>query len=215
MSSEKTRQRLTLARRLRARGVPLEICEDDYPGPPSPPLRVLQTERLSYSSLFDTIPGGFGCIVDLRITNHSHTARQILRFELQLEWEDPSFSWLPDPLETGVARSPYRFPGRESIEFTRDDVLNHHADLTTKLCHGDSIQGLLLGFGFRAMPDSLRHGDFAAATLNVIDQFENVQPFRVHLWVDRSARLRPPRLRRGKRVKLFENTDFCEIEHAP
>ena len=120
-------------------------------------------------------------------------------------WRDPHFSWLEDPREISRDRNLYRFPGKQSIEFARKDVVNHHANLKTTLCYGGSIQGLSLAVAFKPMPDYIRHGEFVSAILNVVDQFENQYSSRVNLWVDRSARIHASMSRGGVRKRLFDD----------
>lgn len=197
---------LELARRLRAAGIRIHIPEDEPEAPPAPPegILVYQAGGVTESLAFDFY-GGAGFIVSLIITPNL-SGFSISAFHLELPWED-TIQWLSDPLDNNAASTGYRFGGQGGLEFDRDQVLNHHADIRRIIPRGVSLSGLLLGFGSGSIPDRFRHGAMIPAFISITDQYMCKSRSPVTLWADRSARLSPATRPTRRRKRLFECPD--------
>jgi hypothetical protein len=75
-----------------------------------------------------------------------------------------------------------------TLEFERNQVINHHADVKRTFSRGESVKGFLLGFGYEAIPPGFPHGVMIPAFLNVYDQFGYKFQQTAKLWADRSTK---------------------------
>jgi hypothetical protein len=125
---------LELARQIRAAGIQICISEDDSDvrSVSSDGLRICQFGGLVESAAFDWF-GGTGFIIWLVITIEL-SGFAVSSFDLELPWTD-TIRLLEDPLEIDGASTVYRFGGRDSLEFNRDEVLNHRADVQRIMPH--------------------------------------------------------------------------------
>jgi hypothetical protein len=199
---------LAYARRIRRAGRPINIPEDDDERPciPSDELRVCQTGDVYDSTVFDIHPAGTGIKILIIITSLKSKIA-ISSFELSLPWKQTLFWWLPDPLEIDGLSNDYRFAGRETLEFTRNSVLNHKLTLMYPISAGESVQGYLLGFG-DPIPPKFRHGDMIPSFVIFYDQRGRQFPAPLELWADRSEKnLRPVRPGKKRKGGLFDKPD--------
>jgi hypothetical protein len=199
----KTIDRLDLARRIRAAGRPIYISEDDGEARciPCDGLRVRQTGGVDESRAIDCC-GGTAFVISLLITNKLPRFA-IADFGLELPWKQESFYWLEDPLQIDGTSRRYRFGGKDLPEFDREQVINHHADVTRILSPGDSLKGFLLGYGFESIPEKFRHGMMIPAFVIVYDQLGRDHRSPVELQAVRSRT--PPRVLR--RSTLLDHPD--------
>lgn len=162
----KSRDRLDLARQIRAAGCPVYIAEDDGEANsiPADNLIVYQVGGLLESSAFEYC-GGTGITIQIVVTVHAPTF-VISGFDVELPWATIGFSWL----ETDGISTVYRFSGMPH-EFERKHVLNHRADVTRTLRRGQSIKGYLLGNDLAPIPDEVRNGSLFPATVIIWDQY--------------------------------------------
>jgi hypothetical protein len=197
---------LELARRIRAAGIPLHIPEDDGEARSvrSDGLRLRQYGGRTESTAFD-LAGGTGFVIWLMVTAHL-AGLAISAFELEVPWAG-TVRCLEDPLEVDGTSTVYRFGGRDSLEFDREKVLNHQADVRRILPRGASIRGCLLAVGSQSIPDHFQHGETIPVFVNVYDQYTNAYRWPVSLWADRSEKLRPAAQPKAKRKGLFECLD--------
>ena len=111
----------------------------------------------------------------------------IAGFDLSLPWNGYVW-WLTDPRDHG-ARSPvYRFDRNYILEYNRDQVLNHRADVRRLRSRGESLQGYLLGIGNDPIPEQFKQGAIIPAFLIVYDQYGEGHRSPVSLWTDRTGR---------------------------
>ena len=179
---------LIIARRIRAAGRPIHIPEDDGEARyiASSDLRVYQTGGVTESTAFN-FGAGTGFKILLVVTN-SRSAFSISRFELELPWKEDCLQWLEDPLVIDGPSRCYRFVGPYTLEVERNQVINHHADVTRTFSRGESVKGFLLGYGFEAIPPGFPHGVMIPAFLNIYDQLGHKFQQTVKLWADRSTK---------------------------
>lgn len=195
-----------LVRRLIAAGCPLDINESYNPLPLPSGLLICQVGGEFTNRAFDLNPPGTGYMLDLEIASNVRGLLVVRYFTLELPWEAPQFSWLPDPAESGTKKDPYVIPGTGGLEFPRKLVINHRTSAQGRLRRRDILDGLLLGMSFESIPDCFRHGAMVDATLCIVDQLERRYPSKITLWVDRSAK-RLPRSPKRPRKPLFEEVD--------
>lgn len=199
---------LELARQIRAAGIPICISEDDSDvrSVSSDGLRICQFGGLVESAAFDWF-GGTGFIIWLVVTIEL-SGFAVSSFDVEIPWED-TISLLEDPLKIDGASMVYRFGARDALEFNRDEVLNHRADVQRIMPRGSSLKGCLLGIGSRSIPDRYPHGDSIPAFVNVYDQYNRPYRSPIVLWANR-----PERLRRGSRPKAERERLFACPDHA-
>jgi hypothetical protein len=178
---------LALARRIRAAGAAIYIEEDDSEAPtlPATALRIRQTGGVIEGRAFD-FHGAAAYILRVAITSNLPQF-SISAFSLELGYED-EVRWLEDPLEYEMDPPMYRFGDKRSLQFERDHVLNHLADVRRTYPKGHSLEGVLLGIGTHAIPDDVRHGSKIPGFLVVWDQFGRGYRSSVSLWADRSGK---------------------------
>lgn len=186
MKSKPQQGDLTLARRIRAAGIPIYIGEDDGEVPRDPPRGLLAYQE--------------GGVTESRAFGFYGTAAYIIRavitvnlpkfaisgFGLELPWMS-YVRWLEDPIETGGRSTVYRFGGKEFPEFERTEVLNHYADVRRMWSRGESLKGHLLGIGNEPVPEQYRHGAIIPAFLIIYDQFSRPYRSPISLWTDRTT----------------------------
>jgi hypothetical protein len=206
---------LDLARRIRAAGIPIFIPEDDADArsASSDGLRIRQFGGLAESAVFDWA-GGTGFIVWVIITIRL-SGFAVSSFDLEIPWEDP-VRLLEDPMEIeGVSRV-YRFGGWDSLEFNRDEVLNHRADVQRIMPRGSSLKGCLLGIGTQSIPEHFPHGATIPAFVTVSDQYMHHYRSAISLWASRPEKLRRAARPKSQRKRLFECPDSvfdpCRID---
>jgi hypothetical protein len=187
---------LGLARQIRAAGILIYISEDDDPGRASVPLEgvlVRQTGGWTEGQAFD-FGASAGYILELVITVNI-TAFAISDFVLEVPWGDALRS-LEDPRSID-GTSVYRFGGTNSLEFHRDQVINHYADPQRILARGSSVAGLLLAVGSEPIPRKFPHGATIPAFVAIIDQFGRKYRSPVALYSYRPPQRRQVASKRG------------------
>lgn len=197
---------LKLARQIRAAGILIDIPEDgpDAPSVPLDGVLIRQTGAVFDSAAFD-LAGGAGFMLSLVITINL-PCFAISSFDLEVPWGD-TVRFLEDPLQVDGTSEVYRFGGRDQLEFHREEVLNHYADVRRILPRGSSVTGLLLAIGHQGIPDDFRHGAYIPAFVTVYDQYSFKHRSPISLWADRSAKRRPTANPKAKRKRLFECPD--------
>src|SRR6266849_7363407 len=142
MTTKEQLQRLNLARRLRANGVPLEIDPDDD----NAGLRMRQIGADPENCAFDLGDGrpGYRVNMSMTITKGGFTIAGIV---LVLLWTDCGLSLIDDPLESGARYGHYWFPGNDTLWFERTAVINHFVNPQRQFRRGKTIEGLLLWVG--------------------------------------------------------------------
>jgi hypothetical protein len=141
---------------------------------------------VSESSVFDC-----GCIPGFKIyltITFNTSMFAISRFDLELPWAQPYILWLEDPLELDGPSRCYRFHGGDFLEFERDQVINHYANVRRTFSAGQSIQGFLLGTGSEPIPPAFAHGAEIPSFLHIYDQFGRKYRAPVKLRADRSMK---------------------------
>jgi hypothetical protein len=182
-------QSITYARELERGGIPMDLDllpESGLSGPP-PGLLITQVGDLRSTRAFTLETGMTGFMLDLEIVNNLPGQLYICWFELELPWQDKNFEWLPDPADQVPEGSVYRFPEHPSLEFPREQVVNHRTYKKGRLRRGDFLNGLLLGLGWEPIPERFPHFHQFRTTLTVVDSSERRFPTEVQLTVDRSA----------------------------
>ena len=205
---------LGLARRIRSAGIPIYIGEDDGEAPrrPSSGLLVYQVGGVIESRAFD-FHGGAGYIVRATITTEVPQFA-IAGFGLDLPWKD-TVRWLEDPREIGGRSEVYGFGGKEGLEFERNHVLNHFADVRRTWSRGESLSGYLLAIGSEPIPDQFTNGARIPAFLIVYDQLWRDYRSSVSLWkepTEKAMRRIPSGIPR--KSGLLDRPD-PGFEHAP
>jgi hypothetical protein len=156
------------------------------------------------SAAFDWF-GGTGFIIWLVITIEL-SGFAVSSFDLELPWTD-TIRLLEDPLEIDGASTVYRFGGRDSLEFNRDEVLNHRADVQRIMPRGSSLKGCLLGIGTQSIPEQFPHGATIPAFGKITDQYMNHYRSAISLWASRPEKLRRAARPKSQRKRLFECPD--------
>ena len=73
----------------------------------------------------------------------------------------------------------YRFDGNSTLEFARNQVINHRLQVTRPFSAGESVEGFLLGIGCDPIPAEFYSGKNDPAFLVLYDQFG--RPYRLPL----------------------------------
>jgi hypothetical protein len=147
--------------------------------------------------------GGTAFIIWLHIGSGLSWPFNIWRWKLDPGWEDNEFQWLPDRSEFGPPDAHYKFPSADAPEYPREDIINHRH----RLGPGGAIDGALLGFGMKAIPEAFAHGSTIHARLGLVDPIGGEIWTPVHLWVDRGVRLIHRSVPKRARRPLFERRD--------
>ncbi len=129
-------------------------------------IEIEQGRGILESRIFELPSGLTGYMVYLVATNQTSQTIYCCDVEVRVFWEDPLFQWIPDPRETRGSEV-YRFPGRGSPEFPRDQVINHVLLDVGALTPRRPLEGWLLATGW-PMPDSLRDMRGLEATLAIL-----------------------------------------------
>jgi hypothetical protein len=197
-------ERLSLARNIRAAGIPIYIEEDDSGERDfRDGVSIYNEGIILESNLFDFHDStGVMLRIGIRI---NVGAFAIAAFELEIPWAK-RVSWLPDPLEDDGTSTAYSFSGMHTLEFSREDVLNHRANPSHIFRRGASLVGSLLGVADEPIPDEWTHGRSVPAFLTISDQFGRPYRSPVSFWTDRSGKGRERRRpRSGKGI--FDHPD--------
>ena len=128
-------------------------------------------------------------MIEVRIINASRTRTVTLNgFDLKLDWNDPDFRPLDDPVSVYGEQRPYKIPGT-TLAFPYKDVINHRVGSNGVMRPGDTIEGLFLARGLTAPP--YPHGTEVDLPFIVFDQRwkPHKQPFRFFLWSYRPGTL--------------------------
>lgn len=160
---------LSLARRLRRAGVPLEIPEDDAPiscrsevGLVMRCIRGLATQLNPYFCSFHIL---------VKIINNRTLPFHISDFDLELPWQPTRLWLLPDPADEIPSRTAYTFWRMDSSSFPRKDVLNHLQNTTFQLKRGRPLQGYLLWMAEGVIPEEFSSKAPMPTMISVIDQY--------------------------------------------
>jgi hypothetical protein len=139
------------------------------------------------SSIFELSNGLTGCMLEAGLTNQAKRRKYPREIHLRLPWIDLRVDWV-------VHSDFYRFPGKDSLELPRDQVLNHVVLAPSGLEPQRFHEGWFVAIG-GPMPKTLRHGQWVNATLAIItsDHVECSATFS--LWTDR-LETRPERAAR-------------------
>jgi hypothetical protein len=205
MIPKERRQRHSLQHWLRANGVQLHMDDEDAG------LKMRQTGAEFQSSAFDLNAGGTGYMVNISITI-THSEFAIADITLELPWADTGVSLLEDPRQSGAQFDRYSFPGDETLSFERMVVMNHAVNEGRPLRRGQTMEGLLLWFGWKPIPDEFVQGVFVPASLVVFDQLYTSYPLEVDLWIDRSAKGARDKRKRKSRPGLFSQPDSSPVK---
>jgi hypothetical protein len=154
---------------LQRAGIPLDKGILDGIKAASQGLSVFQTGSLVENTVFDLDSGGSGYMLSVAIHNDSNRPVRLHEFRLKLLWNEAQFRWLSDPFRALPRKYAYSFPGRRSIEFEREAVLNHHLCNAGKLNPGGSCEGLLLGMGDAPIPPEYQKRQALKTSLFVFD----------------------------------------------
>jgi hypothetical protein len=103
------------------------------------------------------------------INNSLRTPVIILGYDLELEWKDDQFDWLPDPAELDPPGKAYKFAG-DAVSYPRDEVINHRVFGQGRLVPGEVLEGALLARGYGAIPANYRNGQTIPLKFSVVDQ---------------------------------------------
>ena len=194
-----------VARHLANLGCPLDtlrVVDDGYESTRRR-LIIEQQDSILENQIFETIHGGTGLRISLRIGYGARRKMTISDWQFDLPGMKSQPIWLEDPLEQLPAMDLYRIPGAKHEEYTRDIVINHHRVLKD----GDVVEGFLLGFWMECLPDIYTHGISVNATLVLLDEIGRDYRTEVSLLVDRKSERSRPRSLRPKRQSLFETRD--------
>ncbi len=202
MTTKERLQRLNLARRMLAVGVPLNIDRDDE----NTGLLMRQIGAVTESGAFDLKDGRTGYMVHMSITI-TQGVFAIAGIALELPWTDCGISLIDDPRESGARYNRYWFPGNDTLAFERRAVINHFVNVRRLRRRGTTIEGLLLLVGSEPIPDAFAHGASFPASIVVVDQYDNSYKCEITLWADRSERGARDKQTRKPRSRLFSQRD--------
>ena len=189
-------------------GCPVDIHEIESS------IRIEQKTGDDLTRIFELPDSRTGYILDLRIINEGPGSRSIRELSLKMPWPDFTFQLLQDPRETGAQyKNLYCFPG-ESLEFSRDLVLNHVLRRDTILQPNHPKSGLFLAVGNR-MPADIRHGMPLAGVFSIITDVWTPSICEIEFWAERMAMIQTKtKKRRRANGGLFERvpvTDFSAL----
>jgi len=170
--------------------------------------------------IFELDSGRAGCIVDLRLTNHTSRPMYV-DVELRLPWQDDMLDWLmPAEIPLHFRRKPdrsyraYRFPGRLAMEFPCKEVLNQRLVEDGCLPTKRPVCGLLLATG-GLLPADLKHGQRLDVALAMTDSDHNEYIQAITLWTER-LELRPRLMVRSRmREDVGSSTNGAVADVAP
>ena len=199
-------QEFALARRLRARGIPVDEYEFERMKAACAGLEILE-DAGPPSTVFDLSSGGTGCILSVVISNGSKRPLAPARIGFEgPDWE--TMSLLPDPhkeyparrgtthrrvrdnsgriVDYSNARNFYVFPTRTPMAYPRGEVLNPRIARRCFVYPGESLEGWLLAVGEKPIPPEYRDRDRVKMRLTLFDQRGQFRPAIFHPMVERS-----------------------------
>jgi hypothetical protein len=174
-------------------GSSVDLSAADTEDDAAPDIEIEQAGGILESSIFELSGGLTGYMVYLVVTNQTSQTIYCRDVELRVPWEDSLFQWMQDPREARGSEA-YRFSGRGSPEFPRDQVVNHVLLKVGALAPRRPLEGWLLATG-RPMPDSLRDRQQLDASLAIFASNHVEYTTTIRLWTERLAV--KPRSRRG------------------
>ena len=166
-------------------------------------LEIEQVGGVYNSMIFELGTGRAGYMLDVAITNQTSKIIYPIELELRTPWEDDFFEWLtPQPFtikcrkKRDVSYKAYRFPGKNGLELTCGEVLNHLLQEGKRLTPKRPFHGWLLATG-GPMPAHLRHGQWLGVTLAIIGSDHTEYTRKLRLWTERLASQPKPTKNRG------------------
>lgn len=177
-----------------------------------PAVRMIQEGDPLSNIVCDLSCGGVGFVVWMSfVAMKSHLV--LPDIELIPPWNEPGIWLLSDPKEEGRGQNLYRLPN--GPEYPRIDVLNHRIGEHHPLARGEMMTGALIAIGSTPMPGHWQHGESAKMEIAVFDQYGNRFSQSVSLWVDRSMRPDPERLRQRRRTGLYGGSKNGPVTNIP
>jgi len=141
-------------------------------------IEIEQIGGIHESSIFELSNGLTGYMLESGLTNQTKRRLYCREIHLRLPWID-----LQLELELGESDF-YRFPGKNSLELSRDQILNPvvlgQSGLEPQRFH----EGWFVATG-GPMPKALRHGQWINATLAIITSDHNECSAIFRLWTER------------------------------
>jgi hypothetical protein len=122
-------------------------------------------------TIFDAQFGGTFVMIHVVISNDSPQVVRLDQCRIELPWLDPS-------------------PNAPTLPFERDAVINHRFGHQGRLSPGDSLDGMLLGAGSKAIPDQYQHREGVKVQLLIVDGQGKVYQENPRVMLDRSEQLR-------------------------
>ena len=166
----------------------------------APDIEIEQAGGILESSIFELRSGLTGYMVYVVVTNQTAQTIYCRDLQIRVPWEDSLFQWMQDPRETRGSEV-YRFPGKGSPEFPRDQVINHALLDVRALTPRRPLEGWLLATG-GPMPGTLRDRQELDAILAIFASSHVEYTATVRLWTERLA-VKPKFATRGN-SELFE-----------
>jgi hypothetical protein len=149
--------------------------------------RVLSIRQLgdSFSDRVAGVPNGLTTFsIEVAITNDSPRANIVIAYyDLVLPWKDDDLELLFDPGELDPPSGFYQIHP-ESIQVSRDKVLNHRRYQNGKLGPGEAFRGHFLAKGGSPIPEDLRSTECVEVRFVVEDTRRNQYrsgPMYLHL----------------------------------
>jgi hypothetical protein len=139
--------------------------------------------------------GGTGYILSIEIYNESDRIVWPCAYRLKPLSNECHFRWLESSSHGAEPKFVYKLPGETAGGFGPDEVLNHRFGPRYRLYPGDSLEGLLLGFGEKSISTEYRDQQLACTSLTIFDQRGIRCETKVNLLVNRRA---PARKRSSK-----------------
>jgi hypothetical protein len=130
------------------------------------------------SSIFELSNGLTGCMLESSLTNQAKRRIYCPEIHIRLSWTDFRVDW-----EVGESDF-YRFPGKNSLELPRDQVLNHVVLARSGLEPQRFHEGWFVATG-GPMPETLRHGQLIDATLAITTSHHTECSAIFSLWTER------------------------------
>jgi hypothetical protein len=162
-------------------------------------LSIIQTPTAMESSVYDLNSGGTGLELGIVIWNESDRIIRLDQARIKLPWTD--ITWL-HPLRKGVSEVYQVDP--KLCGYERDAVLNHYFGARAKVLPGDSLEGLLLGRGDRAIPDDFSDRQRIQTILSIYDTRESCFEVPVNFCVSHPQRYRANSRSNAGRRKLVK-----------
>jgi|HubBroStandDraft_4_1064222.scaffolds.fasta_scaffold531741_1 hypothetical protein len=141
-------------------------------------------------TIFDAQFGGTFVMIHVVISNDSPQVVRLDQCRIELPWLDPEFHLLKDPWQKIPREHSYSSPNAPTLPFERDAVINHRFGHQGRLSPGDSLDGMLLGAGSKAIPDQYQHREGVKVQLLIVDGQGKVYQENPRVMLDRSEQLR-------------------------